>query len=120
QVDGSTVEFIVISLQTPTAYPNEYSMNVQIQKLKTLYRIDNNKLYLTGLSHGGWCSSTFVTGDPMGGPFTYANQIAAIVTVQGVVPDDNSPYPNLFDNYASVGGKVLNFEQRLDGRGGQN
>ena len=119
QVDGSTVEFIVISLQSPTAYPNEFSMNDKIQKIKSLYRVDNNKLYLTGLSHGGWCSSTFVTGDPLGGPFTYANQIAAVVTVQGVIPDDNSPFPNLFDNYASVGGKLLSFEQRLDGRAGQ-
>lgn len=115
-VNGGTVEFIVISIQPPTAYPSEFRMNQAIQSMKSLYRIDNNRLYLTGLSHGGWCSSTFVTGDAYGGPYTYASQVAAVVTVEGVIPDDNSPYPNLFDNYANVGGRYLGFEQALDNR----
>ena len=115
-VDGSTVEFIVISLQTPTAYPPEAVINVRLQTIKSLYRVDLERLYLTGLSHGGWMSSTFVTGDPYGGPYTYASQIAAVVTVQGVRPDDNSPYPQLFDNFAMSGGKYLGFEQINDGR----
>ncbi|MDB5202084.1 MAG: hypothetical protein JWQ27_1493 [Ferruginibacter sp.] len=115
-VDGSTVEFIVISLQPPTGYPSEFAMNQRLQTIKSSYRVDLNRIYLTGLSHGGWCGTTFVTGDPYGGPYTYASQIAAVVTVEGVIPDDNSPYPNLFDNYAAVGGKYLGFEQALDGR----
>ena len=69
-VDGSTVEFIVISLQTPSAYPTEPTINQRIQTIKSLYRVDNNRLYLTGLSHGGWCSTTFVTGDAASGPYT--------------------------------------------------
>ena len=119
-VDGNTIEFIVISLQPPAAYPNEYLINIRLQSIKRNYRVDNNKVFLTGLSHGGWCSSTFVTGDAYGGPYTYASQIAAIATVEGVTPDDNSPYPNLFDNFASSGGKLVCLEQRLDGRGGQS
>jgi hypothetical protein len=115
-IDGSTVKFIVISLQPSDAYPVEYTMNQKIQLIKGMYRVDSNRLYLTGLSHGGWCSSTFVTGDPYGGPYTYASQIAAVVTVEGMIPDDNSPYPNLFDNFAHVGGKYLGFEQINDGR----
>jgi hypothetical protein len=116
-VDGNTVEFIVISLQPPIAYPNEIQINDKIQIIKSTYRVDNDKLYLTGLSHGGWCSSTFVTGDALGGPYNYASQIAAVVEVQGVVPDDNSPYPQLFDNFANNGGRLLGFEQSFDNRG---
>lgn len=116
-VDGKTVEFIVISLQPPAAYPNEVAINARLKAIKTLYRVNPARLYLTGLSHGGWCATTFVTGDPLGGPYTYASQVAAVVEVQGVVPDDNSPYPNLFDNFAKAGGKLLGLEQRLDNRG---
>ncbi len=116
-VDGATVEFIVISLQPPSAYPVETAINDKIQRIKSLYRVDNNRLYLTGLSHGGWCSTTFVTGDAYGGPYNYASQIAAVVEVQGVMPDDNAPYPNLFDNFAKSGGRLLGFEQKLDNRG---
>lgn len=116
-LDGGTVEFIVISLQPPAAYPVESAINAKIAAIKSLYRVDPKRLYLTGLSHGGWCSSTFVTGDPLVGPYTYASQIAAVVEVQGVTPNDNTPYPDLFDNFVKSGGKFLGFEQRLDNRG---
>lgn len=115
-IDGNTVEFIVISIQPPSAFPTEVTYNQRIQTIKNTYRVDPQRLYLTGLSHGGWMSSTFVTGDAYGGPYTYASQIAAVVTVEGMIPDDNSPYPNLFDNYALAGGRYLGFEQINDGR----
>lgn len=115
-VDGRVVEFIVISLQTATAYPNEDVMNAKIQQLKGLYRMDPNRLYLTGLSHGGWCATTFVSGDNYGGPYTYADQVAAVVSVEGVTPRDNAPYPNMFDNFANVGGRYVGFEQVNDFR----
>jgi hypothetical protein len=110
------VEFIVISIQPPAAFPTEATYNTRIQTIKNTYRVDPQRLYLTGLSHGGWMSSTFVTGDPYGGPYNYASQIAAVVTVEGMIPDDNSPYPNLFDNFALSGGRYLGFEQINDGR----
>lgn len=110
-------EFIVISLQPPAAYPVETVIQAKLSILKSSYRIDPKRLYLTGLSHGGWCSTTFVTGDPLGGPYTYASQVAAVVDVEGVMPDDNAPYPALFDNFAKSGGKLLSFEQKLDNRG---
>ena len=115
-IDGRVVEFIVISLQTATAYPNEDVMNAKIQQLKGLYRMDPNRLYLTGLSHGGWCATTFVSGDNYGGPYTYAGQVAAVVSVEGVTPRDNAPYPNMFDNFANAGGRYLGFEQVNDFR----
>lgn len=116
KVGNDSVKFIVISLQPPTGYPTEFYINQNIQTLKSLYRINNQRLYLTGLSMGGWCCTTFVTGDAATGPYTYASQVAAIVDVQGVKPDDNLPYPNLFDNFAAVGGRYVGFEQSQDFR----
>src|SRR6218665_1921465 len=51
-VDGNTIEFIVISLQPPSAYPVESAINTRLQTIKSLYRGDLQRLYLTGLSHG--------------------------------------------------------------------
>jgi hypothetical protein len=118
QMQGASIPgFIVISLQPPTAYPNESATNIRIATLKQLYRIDSLRLNLTGLSHGGWMSATFVTADPLGGPFVYANQVNTVITVQGVTPNDNQPYPQLFANFKGRG--YLCFEQRLDFRDGQ-
>lgn len=116
-VSGDTTKFIVISLQPPSAYPSEAAMQTRITTLKSTYRIDTAKMNLVGLSHGGWCIGTFVTGDAYGGPFTYASQVNSVVNVQGVVPSDNSPYPNLFDNFADVGGRFLGFIQVNDSTG---
>jgi hypothetical protein len=116
KIGADSIKFIVISLQPPSAYPSESVMNTRIQTLKSTYRIDATKLHLTGLSHGGWCSTTFVTGDAAAGPFTYASQVRTVVEVQGVRPDDNAPYPNLFDNFANSGGRLLGFEQANDFR----
>jgi hypothetical protein len=118
QMAGASIPgFIVISLQPTSAYPIESSINTRIATLKQLYRIDPLRLNLTGLSHGGWMSSTFVTGDPLGGPYIYTKQVNTVITVQGVIPNDNQPYPQLFANFRGRG--YLCFEQRLDGRDGQ-
>lgn len=115
-VGASIPGFIVISLQPTSAYPVESSINTRIATLKQLYRIDSLRVNLTGLSHGGWMSATFVTGDPLGGPYFYASQVNTVITVQGVIPSDNQPYPQLFANFRGRG--YLCFEQRLDGRDG--
>ncbi len=111
-----SVKFIVISLQPSALWPIESYIDTRIQTLKKMYRIDGQRLHLTGLSMGGWCSTTYVTADKYGGPYTYASQIATVVDVTGVRPDDNQPYPNLFDNFAKSGGRLLGFEQINDGR----
>ncbi|MEP7231311.1 MAG: hypothetical protein ABI691_13715 [Ginsengibacter sp.] len=116
KIGTDSVKFIIISLQPPSAWPWEVNVNPKIQLLKSLYRIDTKKMHLTGLSMGGWVSTTFVTGDPLGGPYTYASQVATVVEVEGVKPDDNQPYPQLFNNFATTGGRLLGFEQVNDGR----
>lgn len=115
-IDGTPVQPIHISLQPPANYPPETSIDIRINALKSLYRIDGSKMHLTGLSHGGWCAETYVTGDPLGGPYTLASKVASVVAVQAVRPDDNQPYPDLFDNFALSGGKWLGFEQTQDNR----
>ncbi|MDQ6845616.1 MAG: PKD domain-containing protein, partial [Bacteroidota bacterium] len=116
KVGPDSVKFIVISLQPSALWPIETQMDTRIQTLKSLYRIDNQRLHLTGLSMGGWCGTTYVTADPYGGPYYYASQVATVVEVEGVRPDDNQPYPQLFDNFANSGGRLLGFEQINDGR----
>lgn len=116
KVDSDSVKFIIISLQPSTAYPHEALINAKIAEAKSKFRINPSKLYLTGLSHGGWCATTYISGDNYGGPYNFASQVSAVVEVQGVKPDDNSPYPNMFDNFANAGGRLLSFEQTLDNR----
>ena len=45
-VDGNTVEFIVISLQPPSGYPTEPTIDQKIQLIKSLYRVDPKRLLL--------------------------------------------------------------------------
>lgn len=105
---------IVISLQPISIYPKEFQMAARIKTLKTNYRIDTTRLHFTGLSMGGWCSTTFVSESTLP---QLAEWPASIVTFAGVVPDDNAPYPAAFNTYVSKGGKYLGFEQwRLDQR----
>lgn len=115
-IDGTPVQPIHISLQPATAYPPETSIDIRINALKAAYRIDGSHMHLTGLSHGGWCAETYVTGDPLGGPYVYAPKVTSLVAVQAVRPDDNQPYPDLFDNFALTSGRWLGFEQNQDGR----
>lgn len=98
---------IIISLQPITQYPKEWQMAARIKTLKTNYRVDTNRIILTGLSHGGWCSTTFVSEATRP---DLADWPAAIITVVGMVPDDN-PYPGGFTKYAADGGRYLGFEQ---------
>lgn len=106
--DGGQIPgFIVISLQPPTPWPTEYTVNIRIETLKTLYGIDPNRINLTGLSMGGWTALTYISGG-------YPN-IRSVIGVESVIAEDNQPYPQVFANYP---GKLLLFEQRLDGRGG--
>lgn len=118
KVGQDTVKFIVISLQPPSAWPSFASIDDKLSRLRNTYRMDPKKTHLTGLSMGGWASMCFVTGDPLGGPYYYASQIATVVSVEGVQASDNAPWPNKFDNMAVYGGKMLNFEQKNDYRKG--
>jgi hypothetical protein len=105
---GTIPGFIVISLQPSAAFPAEQFISERILLLKAKYRI--GKLFLTGLSHGGWCCSTYVSqGD-------YYKQVTAIATYVGMFSDDNPGLPYSYDPWALLGGKFLCVEQKYDGR----
>ena len=74
-VDGKTFSFIVLSPQF-TKYPGEEEVQSFIDYAKKKYRIDNARVYLTGLSLGGYVSSD------MGAKYT--SEIAAMVPMSGV------------------------------------
>lgn len=111
-VGTDTVRFIVVTLQPPSAYPDETAIQKRLDRIKLAVRYST--IHFTGYSQGGWNATTFVTGDPYGGPYTYASQIKSVITIEGVVPSDNAPFPDLWDNYANVGGRLAGFEQRND------
>lgn len=117
KANGDTLWPVVITIQPTAAYPVESLQKSFIDILISRYHLrKTTALYGVGYSHGGWCFKTYVTGDAYGGPYTYASYYTALSDIMGMKPDDNSPYPNLFDNYANVGGKIYFAEQINDGR----
>lgn len=104
-----TIEFIVISLQPTILWPVETAIDTRIETIKATYR--TNKIFGTGMSMGGWCWMTYA--------MIYPNKLAGICSNQGVIANDNQPWPDLFDAFAIAGGSMLNIEQTNDGRGGQ-
>ena len=76
-VNGQTFSFIVISPQFNT-YPIESDMNQVINYAVSHYKVDTNRIYLTGLSMGGG-----LVWDYVGRNISYANRIAAIVPICG-------------------------------------
>ncbi len=74
-VDGKIFSFIVLSPQF-TKYPGEAEVQSFIDYAKKKYRIDDTRLYITGLSLGGYVASD------MGAAYT--SEIAAIVPFSGV------------------------------------
>lgn len=107
-VNSVVTKFIVISLQPPSSYPSAATMHTKIEALKSLYRIDNDKLHLTGLSHGGWCSTYYAV--------YYPTKVASVTSVQGVQPFNTVDYPTVFPNYINNGGRYLALEQIYDFR----
>ena len=111
--DGSAlgVQFIVISLQPPAAWPRPWTVKEKIDLLKSQYRIGD--YYMTGLSMGGWTALWY--------SYYYPNEIKKIVGVESVVPTEPGPdgKDNIIDTYkppAMAGQYYLLFEQKNDYR----
>ena len=77
-VQGNNLSFVVLSPQF-NKYPSLEEVNEFIQYATTKYRIDAKRIYLAGLSMGGFITSR------MGG--AYPSQFAAIVPVSGAQND---------------------------------
>lgn len=118
---------IIITLQPNTGWPSETVTNVKLQQILSRYKIKRgvpgvkkSAVHVSGLSMGGWTWTTYVTGDA-GSPYSYARIIASVFESAGANPNANTPYPQLFDQFAiygnaGFGGNLLGFEQQLDGR----
>lgn len=76
-VNADTFRYIVLSPQF-IQYPSPQDINNIIDYAIQNYRIDINRIYLTGLSAGGG-----MVWDYIGTSTTYANRIAAVVPVCG-------------------------------------
>lgn len=77
-VGGQTHKFIVISPQFNRSWPNQTVIMNFIEYLKTKYRIDVSRIYLTGLSMGGG-----VVWNTAGASTTNAFSFAAIAPICG-------------------------------------
>ena len=89
--EGKDFPFVVVSPQNPSSDVSwdTKSLKMLLDEVISTYRIDTNRLYLTGLSMGGWG-----TWDMQ---FRYQDLFAAIAPVCGffdyILEDDYKPVP---------------------------
>ena len=95
-VKGQTFKFIVLSPQF-TVWPNSTDINNIINYAIKNYRVDTNRIYLTGLSMGGGVVWTYV-----GENLSFANRIAAVVPIAGAASPSNSRCENIADANIAV------------------
>ncbi len=82
-VNGQTFRFIVISPQF-NDWPFDQTLDTIINYAIQNYKVDLNRIYLTGLSMGGGVVWQYAGNNP-----TYASRLAAIVPIAGAsYPDD--------------------------------
>jgi predicted esterase len=77
KVNGQTTSFIVIIPQF-VAWPDNDDVDAVITYAEKNYRVDENRIYLTGYSMGGGAAWTYA-----GTSATYANKLAAMFVVAG-------------------------------------
>ena len=82
-VNGQTFSFIVLSPQF-NEWPFDQTLDTIIDYAIQHYKVDTNRIYLTGISMGGGVVWQYAGNNP-----TYANRIAAMVPIAGASwPDD--------------------------------
>lgn len=109
KVNGA--QFIVISLQPPTAWPRPWTVKERVDKLRDLYSI--GILFLTGLSMGGWVSLWY--------SYYYPSEVDGVIGVESVVPVEGDlvaqkSYDDTYKAAAYAGQRYLLFEQINDWR----
>ncbi|GAA3944684.1 T9SS type A sorting domain-containing protein [Chitinophaga oryziterrae] len=81
-VGGKLFKFITVSPQIPNGWASETMIQNVLNDIKSRYRIDASRIYLTGLSAGGYGTLNYVASGA-----TYANNLAAIVPVSTAAID---------------------------------
>ncbi|MGZ8543807.1 MAG: PKD domain-containing protein, partial [Flavisolibacter sp.] len=88
-VNGQTHKFIVISPQFKS-WPSSADVNNVINYAITNYKINTNKIYLTGLSMGGGVTWEYAGYKSSNYPNTYGQRLAGIVPICGASFPDNT------------------------------
>lgn len=82
-VGGKLFKFITVSPQIPNGWASAGMVQSILDDIKSRYRIDASRIYLTGLSAGGYGTLNYVASGT-----TYANNLAAIVPVSSAAIDN--------------------------------
>jgi predicted esterase len=100
-VDGKLYKFIVVSPQAPDfSYQYTHIKNIMADILKK-YRVDLSRIYITGLSAGGFGTWTCMSDDA-----EFAKTIAAVAPISSMAVDGNRP--NTINNATKNGVAVWN------------
>lgn len=81
-VNGKLFKFIVVSPQIPNGWASETMVQSVLNDIKSRYRIDASRIYLTGLSAGGYGVLNYIASGT-----TYSDNLAAIVPVSSAAID---------------------------------
>lgn len=81
-VGGKVFKFIVVCPQIPNGWASEGMVQSVINDMKSKYRVDASRIYLTGLSAGAYGVLNFVASGT-----NYSNNLAAIVPVSPAAID---------------------------------
>ena len=105
-VNGVVEKPIVISIQPTAAWPGTAVLNRKLDSIVKRWRVNTNRIYLTGLSMGGWSWDNYVAQST-----TYANRVAAMVIMSAPPPDNGISNMRFL---AQTGGKWWGFEGSQD------
>jgi Right handed beta helix region/Secretion system C-terminal sorting domain len=106
-INGQTITPIVISIQPITPWPTPFTLNLKLDEIAARWRVDADRLHVTGLSMGGWSWENYVDGyDP-----NYTKRIVSMVTMSPPPPDNGITNMRLF---AQAGGKLWGIEGNTD------
>lgn len=83
-VNGKLFKFITVSPQIPNGWASEDMIESIMDDIKSKYRIDASRVYLTGLSAGGYGVLNYIATDT-----SYSGNLAAIVPVSSAAIDAN-------------------------------
>ena len=107
-VNGVLEKPIVISLQPVTAWPGPTVLNRKLDSIIKRWRVDIDRISVTGLSMGGWSWENMVTLNT-----TNASRISSMVIMSAPEPDNGISNMRYF---AQTGGKWWGFEGTQDPR----
>jgi lysophospholipase L1-like esterase/predicted peptidase len=115
-VGATTWDPIIVTIQPTSQWPNTNYASDAVNKIITTYgaRVLVDKVYLTGLSMGGWMMSGIIMNNQ-----TTCDKIAGWVNIEGVVPDDwgsNAQTPPFTNMQNCHRGRWLAYQQRDDYR----